>query len=250
MKQIITITTTVAGVAATLVSLAPSGDPVAAQVATVAKGMLVYASDYNDMMPLAFAKASEGEQWHWSKVYRSPDIHNLDAHVWANTVRPYWQAERPLALDGPTHIYNLSIQEGHSIGITYNGLLHGFPTSSIENPKLVPITWTPYGKQNYYGALANPSLHCILFHKPCRFGNEMASGAMFMGSKPIVDFSGRLYVANGDLSISKPKASVPDVKQWKEGIWVEVPGARAYASAPSGKTGGNAPKFFAPDRKE
>jgi hypothetical protein len=250
MKHLIVASTIVVATAGIAVSTtAQQNDPLAAKMRVLAQGMLTYAQNYDDTLPLAFTQDEIG-MWRWNKMYRVPDTQNADAVIWANAVRQYWPMARPLAVDGPTNVYNPYFQDGDSIGITFNGLLHTMKLSSIEKPGLVPLMWTPHGKQNFYGSTANPTLVCFMHDRPCIFGGEFVGSAHFFFAKEIIGFDSRLYAVNLNQTIQKPKVYTT-AKAWKEGIYSETPpNSRAIFMSEGENTNERYPLYFSPARKE
>lgn len=249
MKQILAISAIAvafAGIVVNAVGADSQTDPISSKIYLLGQGMLAYASDHDDTLPLGFAKIQD--QWRWNKIFRAPDISNPDANVWANSVKPYWQFSNALALDAPTHVYNPNFSNGDAIGITYNGLLHQLKVGSVEHKQLVPLMWTPYGNQNFYGAIANPSLACIMPSETCIFGQMHVRGVHFSAPKDIVDFESKLYTVSLDLTVRKPN-TITTVDAWQNGIFVS--NARAYPVKMLNAVDMTAyPPFFAPNRSE
>lgn len=235
---------------------APGGQAVATKLKDAGKAMLAYANDYDNHLPLAFARNAQGKNLS-NQVRAVPAVDRMDQQVWANTLASYWVKDT-LKIDAPTYPWN-DHKSGDAIGITMNGLLHTYEVSSVANEKVIPLLWTPFGKANTFGALANPGMRCYDIDR-CIFQNENVSTAVYSGPSEVKPFGDHLYEITLDLSVKTHKAFI-EVRDWKTGFYVYgsptygtngkiyhglVSGARVQENgSPNGNTYS---LHFAPDR--
>lgn len=228
---------------------AQGGDPITKKLSAAGKAMMAYASDFDDRLPMAFARDTNGKN-HWNQVSSVPATERLDQQIWANTLAPYW-GKNALEIEGPTYAFNQTAS-GEKIGITLNGLLHSLEISSIAHKPLVPVLWTPYGKMNTIGALANPVLSCYNV-ETCTYSNGKVSTSAMKGPAELSPFGDRLYEITLDLNVKKPMAyGLP--KDWKTSVYVRTESGLAMTQFESSLKGWpdhrRAAAHFAPDRSE
>jgi prepilin-type N-terminal cleavage/methylation domain-containing protein len=164
---------------------------------------MLYVSDSDDISPLgyAFDARPSGGKWLWKDyvawpsgwpqdgVHDQPDrIANEQVH-WANSVLPYFSAQAMIQLVGIEAHDPLDSYDPHPnlqpmpAGISYNGLLHAYPSTGIESPSRLPLFWPAFGRANLRGFVrTNPALVCLYPIEtggPCRYnpGAPAQSGA-------------------------------------------------------------------------
>lgn len=140
---------------------------------------LQYAADHEGRLPYAFAWNEEEETWRfdvnipkpvaipsgWHKRNDSEEEKKGDLVHWSHSVFRYTKSfevyEAPsLPLTEIISSKGTSIEPARC-SFTYNGLLHNYPLSSVQNPSQTPILWTGLGRTTLIGfAASNPFLHC------------------------------------------------------------------------------------------
>jgi prepilin-type N-terminal cleavage/methylation domain-containing protein len=157
---------------------------------------LVYATDTEDKLPLAFGHdpVPSRPRWYWNGTVPFPaDWHTTGS--WATN--PAWQqvARAPWANSVQSYVKNFDIYDGlgagkhrfsadganfsdpvaaaraRSISVTYNGLLHGWSATAITEPSKLIMVWAGTGKGAFEGRTypANPVLLCNGRAPECQF---------------------------------------------------------------------------------
>ncbi|MCW5941433.1 MAG: prepilin-type N-terminal cleavage/methylation domain-containing protein [Fimbriimonadaceae bacterium] len=148
-------------------------------------GILLYTADNDDMYPLAFGTDSTGQaRWNfWHRVpagWQANGVHDTpariaeDSQMWANSTIPYIKS---LDLPSQTGIskyqlatnYAQAVKARATVGISMNGMLHGWSATAVAQPSKLPLAWAGMFKQNMDGfAITSPQLYCNAVG-PCRF---------------------------------------------------------------------------------
>ncbi len=185
---------------------------------------MVYATDYDDTMPLAFAYHTgvlgTGFMWQYnhqtpalwraSQPEGSPRTEAARQH-WSNTLQPYiknyglYKCPSAETVDTvAAEEFDTALAQWADSGVTFNGLLHQYPLAGIEAPASLPLIWEGRGKAAVRGfSLSNPTLVCDdnssgnpgdCIYKPagssgCATGNG-GTGAVF-------GLSGSMMIHNG-----------------------------------------------------
>jgi hypothetical protein len=171
-----------------------------------------------------------------------------------NSLQPYLvEGAAALKIEGST----FTVEGGEfSSGMSYNGLLHASGTAQIAKPELVPLVWTPFGKQNTSAALTTPTIMCST-SRPCYYFDlaQDLGGNASMPSNLKVSSESALYSINLNLTLARPTAFGRD---WKEAIY--TPKAEGQPAGtwqcfrkprPNGTSDSHPfPCFFRPDREE
>lgn len=250
MKPLLVPVLVVSGLAVAVVTSAkaPSTDPVAVKMHAAGQGMLAYAADFDSTLPHAFPRGTDGK-YRYLDAHRVPAVDALDSQIWANSVRSYWTGAEPLALSGPVNAFPNMPSSGDKVGIVMNGLLHDFPLSGVTAKGLVPLMWTPYGEQNTYGTIANPTLNCD-FIEVCRYLVNSNGFSVYKGPNGVIPFGDKLYVVTVDLTV-KQLFAVGSAGAWKTTLY-----SNNYSALPTTvKTTAKSidqkfPIYFTPDRTE
>jgi hypothetical protein len=227
----------------------PQTDPVAARVKTVGTAMLAYSADFDGALPLQCPKIDE--KWAGSKIQRKSDLTGALGSVWSIALLPYL-TEGPAALkiEGST----FEVQGGeYPSAMSFNGLLHSVKVSQVTHPELVPLVWTPYGKQNVSAVITSPILLCHST-QPCGYF-EMASrqsGGMVSPQNLVIPEADALYAINIDLTLKRP---APKGSDWKEAVYSTNPEGATWSCQGKDQHGftlgdRSFPCYFRPDRTE
>lgn len=163
----------------------------------------IYITDTDDRFPLSFGTDGETNLPRWDFYHRVPQDWDAnapfndsgrqaeDAQFWANSIMPYAKSLEIFSQVGVPKtqnagIYTNAVRARAQIGVTYNGLLHGWSGTSIAEPSKLPLVWAGMMKQNRDGASrSNPTLLCDApTPGPCIFNP---------GSQPMVGNSGTTY---------------------------------------------------------
>ena len=116
-----------------------------AQIKQVGTGVQIYLSDSDDVFPLAFGQAPWGiYAFDWghdvpADLYGDdyPELVPVYASSWANSTMPYTKSKNLLEIPGVRTVDafdpSFSDESGKlaKIGLSYNGLLHGYPSSGV-----------------------------------------------------------------------------------------------------------------------
>ena len=197
-----------------------------------ATATIMYAGDYDDSMPFGLTPNSANNpstQNPWRRtggmatpagwVSNARYIPAEDAQGFANSVDPYRKNYDLLTLTGAPVIretsYSITAAEYtagagrlKTPGLTYNGLLHAYNMTSIEQVSKVPMYWYGVGKQNIEGvAVPMPRLRCS-GTGPCVFnpggypqaGLSSGNGDEWNQWSPLAVHSGGMVYAHTDTS--------------------------------------------------
>jgi prepilin-type N-terminal cleavage/methylation domain-containing protein len=155
-------------------------------------GFIIYTTDYDDNFPLAWSHESASDFTRWNYLisipvgWRANGTHDVpqrmreDGLHWGNSTQPYMKNYGVTQQNG---LRDVAIVGGDrhftpdNSGVTFNGFLHQWSTTAIEQPSNLPMLWGGLGKRNNIGfAFTNPALRCN-GTGPCRFnpnGNPQA----------------------------------------------------------------------------
>ena len=86
------------------------------------------------------------------------------------------------------------------VGLAFNGLLHSWSTTAIEQPSRIPLFWAGVGKKNQDGfALTNPTINCA--NVTCKFDPNAANGGgAWFGMASIYVFGKGMHFSASDTS--------------------------------------------------
>ncbi len=174
---------------------------------------LMYAADTDDVLPLAWS--FDGVDWRWNFLtsvpngWRNNGVHNVeprrsqDGLHWANSLQTYVKNFELMEMNGMplTEVVTDGIVPGFrkaKVGIAFNGLLHAYSGTAIEQPSRIPMYWAGGGKQNRNGfALTNPALNCAGQGAGCRFGT---SPAAWFGMESLAVYGQGMHFVASDTS--------------------------------------------------
>ncbi|MFN3728773.1 MAG: prepilin-type N-terminal cleavage/methylation domain-containing protein [Fimbriimonadaceae bacterium] len=250
----------------------------------------LYIGDVDDSYPLAFSRRADGS-FRWSTIHPTPanaigagwEAPNIVAETqsqWANSVYPYvkgWgiydqQGQIDTTIPGETFS---GLSTPAVVGMSYNGLLHRYSATSIEQPSVVVTAWSGTGNLKLRGrSAANPALVCAGRADDCRFnpggraqsdngtdGNQSAffGYGNYNSSYRVWAFQGGTTVARADGSAKFMKVGTAAAPSFHTTGWTD-PYAQTSngganfgywaCSAPDGGEGGafRYVCFFRPDR--
>ncbi|MBX3112666.1 MAG: prepilin-type N-terminal cleavage/methylation domain-containing protein [Fimbriimonadaceae bacterium] len=144
----------------------------------------IYTADYDDVLPLAHSIRADGTH-RYSTIHPTPNgaiasgwddplIMSQVASQWANAMQPYmknWDilnSPSQNAVTIPGEVFTNTVKPA-TVGSTYNGLLHTFSMTGVNNPSVVPLIWTGTGNTSLNGrSTSNPALRCTT-SGPCHF---------------------------------------------------------------------------------
>lgn len=179
-------------------------DVFVANMKTLTASTLQYAEDADGVLPLAFAQKPDGS-WYWNYFVTIPSGWNplspWNGNEWPNSVQPYFLDWKLLEFPGlplvdafGAGVYEQAKFPWANSSVGYNGLLHGYALSMVENPSFLPIIWTNTGESKVKGAVfVSPSLACGV-PGPCHY---------------IPAHSGCLDTHNGETSRMFPQRAAP-----------------------------------------
>lgn len=154
----------------------------------VGVGLQIYTTDYDDNFPLTFGRSGSTGQHRFDFWHRVPNgwevngVHNIeprlseDGQFWANSAYPYIKNGQIFAQSGVQNrrqavSYANPAKSPAMMGMTMNGMLHGYSVTAIANPSKLPLLWPGMFKQNMEGfGLTSPVLLCdVAATGVCRF---------------------------------------------------------------------------------
>lgn len=152
----------------------------------VGTGIQIYIADYDDNYPLTFGRdgafgTNRFDFWHRvPNGWQVNGIHNVEPRVsedgqfWANSTFPYIKNGEIFSQNG-IQVRRLNTNYANparspaKMGMTMNGMLHGYSATAVASPSRLPLLWPGMFKQNVEGfGLTSPVLLC---DRPveCRF---------------------------------------------------------------------------------
>ncbi|MEZ0326789.1 MAG: hypothetical protein ACAH95_12880 [Fimbriimonas sp.] len=147
---------------------------------------VAYAEDYDSMFPFAYGPdpTDSGIAYRYNRFMRVPqnwrptdsaESAAADALGWANSMRPYYKDKSALEIPGvpikpQTGVdYSAPNVPWQNVGLTFNGMLHSWPTYAITEPSRLTVFWQGDGNRNGAGfVISNPVLTCD-YKVPCQF---------------------------------------------------------------------------------
>ncbi len=138
----------------------------------------IYNTDADDTFPMAFRWNGTSQVYGWSDYHRVPeDWDNTapfdtaqrraeDGLFWANSINPYTKNVQLLEQPGMPQTtsaitYTNQNKKPALISHTFNGMLHTFSATGIQEPSKLPLVWGGFMKQNRLGvARSSPTLEC------------------------------------------------------------------------------------------
>jgi prepilin-type N-terminal cleavage/methylation domain-containing protein len=154
----------------------------------LAIAMLIYNTDNDDIMPLSMSRRANGT-YRWATVHpvpvgsvtsggwNTPASINESSVYWANAISGY--VKNPDIYNGPTQIRMALAGAGDTfdpniapyyVGMTFNGQLNAWNATAVDNPSLVPMTWSGVGNTAFRDRSgSNPNLYCSGKAEGCRF---------------------------------------------------------------------------------
>ncbi len=227
----------------------PQTDTVAERVKKVGTAILAYSADFDGAFPLQSPKIDG--KWAANKIVRKSTLTGAEASVWPITLLPYLvEGAAALKIEAPT----FTIKDGeYSSAMSFNGLLHAVKVSQVAKQDLVPLVWTPFGKQNVSAVITSPLLSCYT-SLPCDYFSlrQSPSGAAVVPNNLELPEGEALYSINVDLSLKRP---APKGGDWKGAVYSNTPGGGTWMCVGQDEngftTGGRShPCYFRPDRSE
>jgi prepilin-type N-terminal cleavage/methylation domain-containing protein len=136
----------------------------------------LYSTDSDDRLPLSFAfdgvAGTANGAWRWNlpvPIEGAPDV--ATSSHFGFSLRPYGVIPKIYESPGsPLLTSTRTIPSQIGAGVTYNGLLHAYSTSSIASSSNLPLFWSGRGRANEMGIVrSNPILLC---NQPLQSGGE------------------------------------------------------------------------------
>ncbi|MFY9235382.1 MAG: hypothetical protein WAO58_13095 [Fimbriimonadaceae bacterium] len=157
-----------------------------ANLKQLATAIIAYSEDYSGTFPIAIARSATTGQWWWNNRVAVPagwppsfdqDRSERDRWVWVNSTKPYYQDSAVLTIQGLPKFRSLADAEydnarypWENVSVTFNGLLHTYPMSSVSEPSKQTLIWTGMGLVQHEGfTVSNPTLICNQTNQPCRY---------------------------------------------------------------------------------
>jgi prepilin-type N-terminal cleavage/methylation domain-containing protein len=154
----------------------------------LAIAMLIYNTDNDDIFPLSMTRRV-ANTYRWGTVHpvpngvitsggwNAPAIMNQNATYWANAISGYVKngdiyngpTQVRMVLSGAGDTFDPEINPYH-VGMAYNGQLNEWNATAVDNPSLVPMTWSGVGNTAFTGrGSSNPNIFCDGKATGCRF---------------------------------------------------------------------------------
>ena len=143
-----------------------------------ATSMVMYASDFEDNLPLSMGRRpSPANTWAAGVVHpfpadnlpsdpiwSTPERISMSNSMWANSIQPYMKNLELMEVKGLKDAVvagDVYKNPNSRACLTMNGLLHAYSLSSVNSPSTVVLLWPGQGASNSKGrASMNPALNC------------------------------------------------------------------------------------------
>lgn len=260
------------------------------QLHILGTNMNLYANDWSDVLPPAGFRSPDGGPWRFDAVptpadcvtnapWNTPLRIAATRSVWRNVILPYGPPYSLPLPGAPEVIINGDQFVGEPIvnHAVMNGLLHAYPSASIDHPEIVPMLWSGLGRVNLKGrSWTNPWLQCDSW-PTCRFNPNAPPAGNVVGNAGMgyYDTSTSYWIYNQTAPFVRVDSSVavlpigtktePNAHEWPNvttdpwrsvtsigrpiSYWTCGPGHTT--NTPNlGVTGNQYPCYFRPDRSE
>ncbi len=146
----------------------------------------IYLSDYDDTFPLGFARRPVVNTWFYGGVHPVP-ANAIDSAPWntqerrdmasnfvLNSCQPYMKNYQMLEMPGGRdtqvagEVFNPAVAAA-KVGMTYNGYLHSYNATAINNVSVVPMFWNVQAVNFRGRGMATPTLVCTATSGGCSF---------------------------------------------------------------------------------
>lgn len=153
----------------------------------------MYATDFEDTMPLAFYSYDPAGGYNWNRFIPVPATQlGATEPAWKqeaarifvfNSMQPYMKNVQLLNCPGgqqlkTTATFGPASQPASglvNITYTYNGLLNGYSQSAVAAPSDLTVFWHGHGRRSLYGyGYASPWLSCGNTNAPCVYTSSVA----------------------------------------------------------------------------
>jgi prepilin-type N-terminal cleavage/methylation domain-containing protein len=131
----------------------------------------IYLADYDDVLPTAFGKNQTGG-WAWSSWLAVPsnwstystNLTQYSSGSWHNVTAPYVKNMQMLESPGGTDltiafyaaVNALRVKAPAKVGYGYNGMLHGYSATAVNNVATTPLATQAGGRDNVVGFDTGP----------------------------------------------------------------------------------------------
>ena len=249
---------------------------------------MIYLSDYDDQFPQAFVRRPVGT-WFYGGVHPVPanaiaggiwdlpERVHMASNFWANSLQPYMKNLEMLAMPGGTEIqvagevFNPNVKAA-KLGLTMNGYLHTYSSTSIVNNSVVPLFWNVQAVNFRGRGLSTPTLVCGGTFTECSFnpgGNPNSDAASSNAGYYVYDFTSSIWqygkrgvfvrTDSSAKSMANGSTTAPGAVAWAGKLldpWVNATATGAPGSlwpcdsTFNGQAAGSAWCYFRPDRTE
>ncbi|MCW5936344.1 MAG: hypothetical protein KIT11_03440 [Fimbriimonadaceae bacterium] len=148
----------------------------------VAAATLQYATDNDEVLPLAMSYDTVQKRWRYNQFTAVPSGSVAaggrnqfprkveESSVVYNSIRPYLNEWSSLGTPGLPIVENLTSVASPLINLNYNGLLHAWPVPQMYDEKIVPLYHQAYRQNTRALGISVPNLYCAAINAPlCRF---------------------------------------------------------------------------------
>lgn len=178
----------------------------------------IYTTDNDDVLPLGYSFDNVGGQWRWNfnisvpagwrnnAVVNNAQRVSEDQTHWSNALFPYIKNNQLMEMNGinATTVTTDAAMPGMvptRVGLSFNGMLHRWSATAIEQPSRIPLFWAGRGRQNVIGlALSNPALNCTGQGQGCMFNPSAAPGGAWFGMESIYVYGQGMHFVATDSS--------------------------------------------------
>jgi prepilin-type N-terminal cleavage/methylation domain-containing protein len=152
-----------------------------------ATAFVLYAGDYDDLLPLAYSPDEAANAVRWNFVISIPNgwrpdspwccepRKSQDGLHWSNSIQPYsknydmYEASGHKEFQRAGTPYSTAVFPYKDASLSFNGLLHSWSMTAVAQPSRLTLVWQGVGNVQYQGlTISNPALRCD-GTGPCRF---------------------------------------------------------------------------------
>ncbi|HVL38945.1 MAG TPA: prepilin-type N-terminal cleavage/methylation domain-containing protein [Fimbriimonadaceae bacterium] len=257
----------------------------------------IYMADYDDLFPQAMVKRPAPDlRWFYGGIHPVPAnvvtsppwdtperIHQA-SNFWGNSMQPYMKnmdlfemgaarVSTPF-MGPPADTFRAGVKPAR-MGLTFNGYLHTYSSTAIENAAVVPMFWNVQSINFIGRGLSTPTMRCEGADTPCYFNptgrpnGDAASGNhgyyVYDFTTPVWQYDRRgVYVRSDTSAKVQPigTTTLPNLVSWEGKLldpyaqvqtngtpWSLWP-CNSTFNGQSGVAGGDAWCYFRPDRTQ
>jgi len=147
----------------------------------------IYMADYDDLFPQAMVRRPVVGTWFYGGVHpvpanaittapwNTPERIAMATNFWANSMQPYMKNLQLFEQPGAPKVntvagetFNAAVKPAQ-MGLTMNGYLHTYSSTSIQNQSAVPLFWNVQSINFTGRGLSTPAMLCEGANTECQF---------------------------------------------------------------------------------